>query len=420
MPSTSVVGAILVAAAAFGAGVFALNRPAAEQPAEPKRVPEFVKPADPPKPDAPKPEPKAEPKPEPKPEPPPPPLVLARWAVPVAVANGKDDRGENSPKTIAVSDDGERVLVGAAHLLDIWRKGNPAPVRAQPKRGERAFVAPDASRGYLIAHDPTRVETYDRDGRAVGSWQPPEPVRGWHARIEFGGFHPTSHKLTVGLNREGAHGFYELNPSTGTGTCVLPLKTNGEVFSCRKLFPQPDGGWLVHYEPDTGSKTEVRGLARRSASGALTRAPQIPDAKSAKEHHFRDIAVSQDGKHVAIIQQRDVTVYDVRTGAALLEWSKQYYFATSCAFAQNRLVVRAASDYEKWHTQGGSVVGVSAPPALLLQIDVSAKKTVSEFVLGDTKFPGAAFALSPDGTKLALANDKEVVVLDATRAFKPR
>jgi hypothetical protein len=412
--STSTLISCVVGIAAFAGGWFALNRPAAEQPTEPKRIPEFVKPADAPKPDA-KPEPKAEPKPEPKPEPPAP-LVLARWAVPVAVLNGKEDRGSNGVKTLAVSNDGERVMVGTAHFIDIWHKGDRAAVRAQLPRVETVFLAPDASRGYIVASDPTRVETYDRDGRKVNSWQPPRPLPGWHARMEFGGFHPVNHKFTISVNCEKTHGFYEFD-ANGTAALKVPFATSGEVYSCQKLFPQVEGGYLVHYEPNFDEK-QPRGLVRVSATGKFAHAPRIPAVKDAKDH-FRDIAVSQDGRFAALIQGRTLTVYDARTGAELFSWSKQYYYAAECRFVQNRVVLWAGSDYQMWKSQFGSVMQVSVPPAMLIQFDPVTQKRVSEFVIGETNFGCDYFALSPDGSKLALATEKEVLVLDATRAFRP-
>lgn len=401
-------------AAVVGVGVFAgafvfLN-PQQERPAEvatelhPVHVNPPAEPA--PQPPAPQPQPKAEAEPPAPPPKPRPALVVARWAVAKAVVDGREDGFATRPEHLAVSDDGTRVVVGASRFVDLWQKGEAAAVRIQPKRWQGAFVAPDAARAYVVGESGA-LETWDTaTGKRLATWAPQSSRTGWAPRYFAHGWHPTTHALSVVAQSPDACGFYDISPTTGQGTRTAPIKELHECADDIALFPLRSGGYVTHFGPSR--LNAERGLVFVARDGTRTRGPHIPEDDK-KFGYSLHPALSADERYAALCAERKLAVWDMRTGKRLLEWEKEYYFATQTAFVGSRVVVRAASDYYR-------VVGPGFP-VLLQMYDVPTCKKLGEFVPHNAGLPSSVFAFSPNGKYLALANDKAVVVLDAAVAF---
>lgn len=386
------------------------TRPGAPAP-EPAAAPAVVAPPVAPKPAVPKP---PEAKPAAKPPAPRDP-VLARWAVATATVDGREDGWATAPKGVAVNDAGTRVVVRTTRLVDVWEKGRGAALRIQPKGLSQAFVAPDASRLYVVADDATELETWDPAGRRVGAWQPPRP-KGARPRFEGGGFDPATGRLVVGVRVPSGEGFYEVSPADGAGRLAVPTPDGLDCYASRVLFPLPGGGLLVNYAGDPGAK-RPHGVYAVSAAGAF--APVLAAAEASKQGVIHQMSASADGRHFALVADGGVLkVWDRRSGACVLDWAAQYYHPYAAHFGGGRLLVAAGSRYEKWTTNGlGAVQGVSALPAVLHLYDVPSLRKLGEFTPREHKLPVRALALSPDGSKLALADDKAVAVADVAAAF---
>lgn len=376
------------------------------RPAEP--LAEAVAPAQPvAAPALPAPAPKVE---KPAERPKPRPVVLARWGVARATVDGREDGGATDPQRLAVADDGTRVVVATSRLVDVWTKDRAAALRIQPKKWQDGFVGPDAARAYVVTADPTALETWDTAlGQRVATWNPPSSSKGWAPRYFAHGFHPDTHALTVMAQSPDNCGLYDVSPVTGRGARTVPFKQMHEVADVLAVFPLRDGRYLTHYGPSMPNAE--RGFAWLGRDGARTRSPKLP-ADEKGFGYSQHPAVSQNEKYAALAGNRQLTVWDARTGAELWTWSKQYHFVSWCAFTRDRLVVWAASDYVA--IGGGS--GPRGLGSVLQMYDVPARKLLGEFRPGDD-LPGQAVAFSPNGRYLALADGKGVAVLDAGAAF---
>lgn len=422
MPPKSAFAAAALCVAVFVGATVAMK--AARPQPEPATAEVAPPPAEPaaaarPEPHQPAPPPPAKAASEPPrpPAPQPPNPVLARWGVPAVRVDGREDSFATDPQTVAVNNAGTRVMVATSRLVDVWEKGRAAAVRLQPKRISGAFVSPDASRAYIVNDELEALETFDAAGKRVGSWAPPPVKPGWHLRFDYTGFHPTTGKLTIGVHYAAPDGFYTVSPETGQGTLALRFAEGGDVFSCRRIFPLTDGRYVAHYEPEAGVRVPP-GVYELGTDGKPRTSPRIP-AEVGKNERIRTAAVSADGRLVAAVVGRELTLWDAHGGTRLFTWAKEYYYPYACAFTRDRLLIAAASDYEEWHTKMGSVVGVNRVPGLLQLYDLGTRKPVGEFRPSDHRLPARVVALSPDGSKLALAGGKEVAVIDAEVAFGP-
>jgi hypothetical protein len=423
MPPKSVLIALAIGVSVFVGSTFAINRlrvdpePEAEAPAaEPARPAPEKKVAPP----APK---KAAP---PEPEQPRQPLVLARWAVPKLT--GEDAKVPFAsydwyPSGIAVDNAGSRVMVPNRKAVDVWRVGQTVPLRVQPKKLHEVYVAPDAARMYLVAGgEPKELLTHDSDGKLVGSWTPPLGPKNWHG-FHDAGFDPTTSKFHISVHRstEAPKGnfytvqffeVYSVSPVTGQGTMVARLDSTQFIYN-RSYAPHPHTGGLFVNISGFGDIEYTAGL-HRVTGGVVRKADRLPLSATPNRP-----VVSADGRRVADSTEGNwkLRVFDTRDGRTLFGWEKEYYQSSAWRFVGDRLAIYATSSYGVMTIGIGSAGGPKALPPLLQMYDLATGKLLGQLNPRALKLPEGVFAFSPDGTKLALASEKEVVVLDATVVF---
>jgi len=91
--------------------------------------------------------------------------IVSWWDVDPVKVNGEKSPHGQHPKSIAVNDDGDRVVFHGHHAIDIWTKGSAKPNRIQHDwlRGE-VMVAADASRFFVCDKVNRKLLTYHGNG----------------------------------------------------------------------------------------------------------------------------------------------------------------------------------------------------------------------------------------------------------------
>lgn len=431
MNPKSAVMAVLVGAGVFGAATLLMSRDrpaepgagapapvveAAREPAaEAKREP--AAPVEPPKlkPPAPAPAPKSAPAKSP---------VVAAWAVPVPVIDGREDKVAAWPRAVSVNNAGTRVMVATGRLLDVWEAGTAAPaLRHVPKSYRNLYAAPDASRFYVLGSfgfDPLKLEVFGPTGQRTAKWEPALVPKGQFQQFEYAGFHPTTGEMTVGLwadgpKADGVSGLYAIDPTTGQGRPVAKFEKGYDAASCRDLRPLPGGGCAVNFVP-VGQSKRAAGVYVIAPDGAFRAPPGVVAPKD-----VRGLATTADGHHLAVLGE-GLRVWDRRDGRCVADWKRPYYYPYACATAGDRLLVAAGSEYERVTTnQWGGVMGSHGRlPVILHLYELPSMKPLGELKPSDFKLPTEVFGFSPDGKKLALAGSGSVAVVDVGTAFAPR
>lgn len=323
-------------------------------------------------------------------------LVLARW-------EKAADSSRERPEAVAVDNAGSRVLVQVPRGVNVWAAGDPKARRVQPKNARRAFVAPDAAHMYFVNSEKSgwRLETCDADGKRIGVWGP-DPNR----RCELGavGFHPTTHELTVGIGFEEGYALQAVSSASGQPQPARVLTHAADAPHADRLFPHA-GGHMIHFHTFQGAG-HPPGLYALTAAGAVERTAAVP-TDSATSAVLPRPAVSPDGHRVAVLDGNTVRVLDLTTGRRVFSWEQAAHRPQACWFAGGRLIVAATAER-------GSA---AARPTLFQTYDLGSSRMVGQFRPGNHALPEAAFAFSPDGSKLALASGDEVVLVDANVAF---
>ena len=366
-----------------------------------------------------RPEPKPDPKPEAKPALPAN-LVVKRWKVPrIAVPAGQQNHYA-VVYGLAIADDGSRVIVYNHPAVDVWTPAALSYIRVLPQWDSSGYaktiIAPDASRFHIRNDRTKKLETYTGDGTLVGA----APQVGFTTSFDLKrpGFDFSSRVPIMGVDLP-ANGIYEVDPKTGALNVVVPLKDVWDAEACQTVVKRPGGDYLAYY--NRGGVVERRGLYAIAADGTVAKVPGGP-SKELVARTVDEIAVSRDGRYVAFLGSSRLEVWDIKAGKLVLDWREEYRILYAGRFTgDGRFAVLSVQTRIK-DVVGSGMSGAEINASARLDVlDLPSLTAAGKVSLAD--FDGMcapAFAFSPNGRRLVVADWKQVALIDVDKAFPSR
>jgi hypothetical protein len=338
--------------------------------------------------------------------------ILKRWKVPpLAVPKGEN----HYPMTngAAINDDGTRVIIDNHPAVDIWDTAKVSYTRVQLQPdwawGYNSIIAQDASRFYARNDKAKKVEVYNAKGTLTGSgpqvgFAPPHGLK----RIGYD-FAPKDYVMG---SRPNEGGIYVFDPETAALRNVVPIKDIWDVEMCRGLVRLPGGDFLVCY---TGGVNNRRGIYTITKDGTFTNIPGIP-SKDLKV--VDDMTLSPDGRYLALRGGDRLEVWDVKDKKLVVDWRQEYRSPRAVRFAgDGRLAVLSVKTSLKDIVTSGLTGGYVNNSARLDVLDIPSLRVAGQLSLAEFEALIPAFAFSPNGKRLVVADWKQVALVDVERAF---
>jgi hypothetical protein len=342
--------------------------------------------------------------------------VLKRWNVP-PLDVPKGELRYPTTNSVAINDDGSRAIVDNHPAVDVWFPEKLTYVRVLPKAAEwkwgcNVIIARDASRFYH-RNDPARkLDTYGGGGAPVGS----TPQIGFAPAfgLKRPGHDFAARDYVMGAKVGSECGVYELDPDGGPPRNVVKIKDIWDVEKCSALVRLPDGDFIAHYNP-SGGVSKRRGLYTLARDGAFTAVAGVPSKDLTT---VSDLALSRDGRYLALRGRGRLEVWDREQKRLVLDWRQEYRDPRAVRFTgDGRLAVLSVKTSIKDVATSNLAGGAEKNSARLDVLEVPSPRAAGQLDLADFDAVALAFAFSPNGKRLVVADPKMVAVYDADRAF---
>lgn len=329
--------------------------------------------------------------------------------------------------SVAISDDGTRVIVQNHPAVDFWDPASARNVRVLPPDVAQlsgAILAQDASRAYVRNEKTKKVETYDGTGALISNL----PAIGF---VGFGlqraGYDCSSRDFVLAtknydLPSKGGKGrtvptetgIFEFDPDGGDPRLVVPIKDVWDTHNVQRLLRLPGGEFLAYYNTTRPGKN-LRGLFTIAKDGTFTNVPGLPSKDMA---HVTDVTISPDGRYLAFLGSNRLELWDLPDKKRLLDWREEYRFPRMVRFTgDGRLAIASMETTLKAAATSNLSPGPVANSTRIDVLNTFSLRVAGQLYLADFDLPDQAFAFSPNGKRMVLADGKRVAVIDVDAAF---
>lgn len=317
--------------------------------------------------------------------------------------------------SVAINNEGTRVIVENHPAVDIWDTVKLSLVRVQPEPvgglGGGAIIAQDASRVYVRNDTGKKVDTYNGDGLQIGSG----PLIGFAPPfgLKRPGYDFARRDYVMGSRLPAECGVFLFDADDGALRNVVKIKDIWDVERCSGLVRVPGGDFLAYYNPK-GANTRG-GLHALARDGTLTKVPGIP-SKDMKI--VNDLAISPDGRRLAVRGADRLEVWDLQDKKLVLDWRQEYRTPLAARFTgDGRLAVLSVKTSIQEIATSGRTGGWVNHSARLDVLEVPSLRVAGELNLAEFDALTPAFAFSPNGKRLVVADWKQAVLIDVDHAF---
>jgi hypothetical protein len=274
-----------------------------------------------------------------------------------------------------------------------------------------AILAQDASRFYLRNDTTKKVEVYDGNGVRTGSgpqigFAPPHGLK-------RPGYDFAPRDYVMGSRLPAECGIFEFDPGTGALRNVVRIKDIWDVERCQALVRLAGGDFLAYY--NAGGAGNRRGLYAVANNGTLTKVPGIPS----QDMRFVDtMTVSPDGRYLAFQGSDRLEVWDRQDKKLVRDWRQEYRTPRAGRFTgDGRLAVLSVKTSIQEIATSGLTGGYVNHTARLDVLEVPSLRVAGRLSLAEFDALTPAFAFSPNGRRMVVADWKQVALIDVERAF---
>jgi len=352
--------------------------------------------------------------------------ALSRWKVPpLSPPKGRIYFAKMT--SVAINNDGTRVIAQNFPFVDIWDTQKVSNVRLCPEPyadlNGGAIISQDASRIYIWNTDAKKVETYNEKGARISSL----PQLGFASlnlqRLGYD-FSPRDFALgsrlydasTPASDRRpqspGENGIFQFDPDTGALRIHVFMKDIWDVNEIKQMVRLPNGQFLAFY---AGPRPGRQRLYRIDKDETFTKISDIP-SKELKA--VWDMASSPDGRYVAFLATNRLEVWDLANKKLILDWRQEHRIPRACRFTgEGNFVVSSVQTNIKDPATSSLTGGYINNTSRIDMLEIPSLRVLGELNLGDFDLPNTAFAFSPNGKRMVLSDWKQVAVIDVGRAF---
>jgi hypothetical protein len=340
--------------------------------------------------------------------------ILKHWEVPPLTPPQGQLYISTTPSA-AIDDDGTCVMIDNHPAVDIWDATKVSCVRIQPTQDWgmtcNVILAQDASYFYVRNDATKKLDAYNQRGALTGS----APQIGFSPQhgLKRPGFDFAPGEYVLGSRLPRELGIFAIQPQSGALRLTVPIKDFWDVDRCIALVRLGDGDFLGYY---VGGGGQMRpGLHIITKSGQTR---QIPDTPTNDMKVVNRLSVSRDGRYLAMQGQDRLQVWDLPYREIVLDWREDYRAPLDGRFTgDGRLAVLSVKTNIKEIATSHLTGGYSNRTARLDVVDIPSLHVDGRLDL--TAFEGLmpAFAFSPNGQRLVVADSKQVALVDVQRAF---
>jgi hypothetical protein len=194
---------------------------------------------------------------------------------------------------------------------------------------------------------------------------------------------------------------------------VVRIKDLWDVSRCEALVQRPTGDFLAYYKG--GTANERLGLHAIARNGRLTKIAGIPsnDMKVVSK-----LSLSPDGRYLALQGQDRLQVWDLTSVQLVHDWRQEYRAPWDARFAgDGRLAVLSLKTSIQHIATSGTTGGYANHSARLDVLDIPSLRVAGELNLSEFGGLIPAFAFSPSGKQLVVADPEQVALVDVERTF---
>jgi hypothetical protein len=341
--------------------------------------------------------------------------ILKRFMVPmIDVPEGK----HHFPmaNSVAINDDGTRVIVDNRPAVDVWDTASGTCVRAKTtqdseRMGCDVIIAQDASRFYVRNDKTKKVDAHDARGALTGSapqigFAPPHGLK-------RPGYDFAPRDYIMGSKLPGDVGIFTFDPKSGAQRIVVRIKDIWDVERCQGLVRRPGGDFLTYYH--SGRPDQHLGLYVVSTSGKFTKVPGIP-SKGMKA--VDKVSLSPDSRYLMFQGLDRLEVWDVQARQLVVDWRQPYRTPLNGRFTgEGRLAVLSVKTNLKEIATSGLTGGYENHTARLDVLEIPSLRVAGQLNLSEFDALIPAFAFSPNGKRLVVADWDQVVLVDVESTF---